>query len=84
VPTDEVQARLEQLAEKWRRPSKNPPRLHHYVPKFYLRDFADTKGQIARITRGSGDVDIVPTKLAAAEIDFNRIELPTEERTCRN
>lgn len=76
---EEARARLEQLAERWRRPTKSPPRLHHYVPKFYLRDFADGKGRVARVSRSTGEVDIVPAKRAAAEIDFNRIELPTGE-----
>ncbi len=76
---DEAQARLEELAERWRRPTKTPPRLHHYVPKFYLRAFGDNKGLLARVARGTGEVDLIPAKRAATEIDFNRIELPTGE-----
>lgn len=74
---EEARARVEQLAEKWLRATKQPPRLHHYVPKFYLRDFADVKGRLARVTGGTGEVDVVPAKRAAAEIDFNRVELPS-------
>jgi len=71
--------RVEELAEKWRRPSNNPPRWHHYVPQFYLRWFANEKKQIARIGVATGEINVIPVKRAAAEMDFNVIELPTGE-----
>lgn len=76
---DEPQVRIERLVESWRRPTKNPPRWHHYVPQFYLRAFADGKDRVARISKEAGEVDLISVKRAAAEIDFNRIELPSGE-----
>lgn len=76
---EDAQQRLERLVEGWRRPPKNPPRWHHYIPKFYLRAWADGKGRLARISRDTGDIDLIPVKCAAAEMDFNRIELPSGE-----
>src|SRR5437660_6992014 len=36
------------------RATKNPPRWHHFVPQFHLRQFMDSSGRLAMLDRGTG------------------------------
>jgi hypothetical protein len=53
------------------------PRKHHFVPKFYLRHFADDRERIAQVCRKSGKVVSVQMISNAAAINhFYTAELP--------
>jgi hypothetical protein len=52
------------------------PKLHHYVPRLYLRNFANEDGRLWVYDKQSDSVfPVAPAKIAA-ENDFNRLPLP--------
>lgn len=52
------------------------PRRHHYVPQFYLKRFADTRGKIVQVRREDGKLVATSTVgKTAASNDFYTVEL---------
>jgi len=49
------------------------PKLHHYVPQFYLRRFANDKDQIGVYQRASGKTFVAPVSQTGAESGFYNI-----------
>jgi len=47
-----------------------PPKLHHYVPQFYLRRFTDASGQLSLWDRDRDRVFRTRPNGVAAEINF--------------
>ena len=59
----------------------NGSKLHHYLPQFYLKFFADEKGLAWTYDRAKQQYLRLPPKVIAAENDF--YSLPTEDAKAR-
>jgi hypothetical protein len=62
---------------------QSEPRLHHYVPQFLLRRFANDAGQLRTADLHSGRTFVQPVRQAAASRDFNATRDEAGNRTQR-
>lgn len=53
------------------------PRKHHYLPQFYLKEFADGNERLLQCDRRTGKLVTVGIGDAAAKKDFHRFEEPS-------